>query len=154
MHADGLYYQVVNAGISGDTTAGGLARVEALLHRQPVALLVVCLGANDALRGGSLEAMKVNLSQILDRATDAGVETLLIGMRLPPNFGPEYLQAFHDAYVDLARSHKVPFVPFLLDGIAVEPDYFLDDGIHPNREGHRRIADTLYPTVRALLSPP
>lgn len=147
----GLKPRVINAGISGDTSAGGLSRVAQLLRQHNPALLVLCIGANDALRGSSLAAMKRNLAGIIEVAEEAGVTTLLVGMRLPPNYGPKFTRDFHDAYVQLAQEYEVPFIPFLLEGMATDTTYFLDDGIHPNARGHELVARHLCPVVKGLL---
>jgi acyl-CoA thioesterase-1 len=132
---------VVNAGVSGDTTAGGLRRLNWIL-RQPVDTLFIALGANDALRGQSVEAAKDNLRDMIRTARKAYPEAriILAGMLAPPNMGQAYQEAFAQIYPDLAKSEDVELLPFLLDGVAGEPQLNLADGTHPNAEGHRRIA--------------
>jgi acyl-CoA thioesterase-1 len=131
----------VNAGVSGDTTAGGLRRLNWIL-RQPVDTLFIALGANDALRGQSVEAARDNLRDIIRTARKAHPQAriILAGMLAPPNMGEAYQKAFAQIYPDLAKSENVELMPFLLEGVAGEPNLNLGDGIHPNAAGHRRIA--------------
>ena len=148
--ASGVEIRGVNAGISGDTTAGGLARLDWLLGQRPD-VLVVGLGANDGLRGLSLEQTEANLRAILDRSRRAGCEVLLLGMRLPPNYGADYTERFAAIFPGLARELDVPLVPFLLGGVAGRPELNQADGIHPTAEGHRLMAENVLPQLRALL---
>ena len=138
---DGCPYPVTNAGISGDTTAGGLARVETLLDRLEPVLLVVGLGANDGLRGRPVERMRQNLEGIVRAARAREVAVLLVGMRIPPNYGPAYAEAFHAVYQEVAALHSTALIPFLLEPIATDTSYFLEDGLHPNAAGQRRVLD-------------
>jgi acyl-CoA thioesterase-1 len=149
---EGIEVRVVNAGISGDTTAGGLARLDWLLGQRP-RLLVVGLGANDGLRGLSLDETEANLRRIVSEARRAGVEVLLLGMLLPPNYGPDYTERFAAIYPRLAEELGVVLVPFLLDGVAGLAELNQADGIHPTAEGHRRMADNVWPELVALLEP-
>lgn len=135
----GLPYRVVNEGVSGETTAQGLARCEAALARKP-RWAVVCFGANDGLRGLSTEKMEANLREIVRRFLAAGVNVLLAGMRLPPNYGSEYVGMFEAVFPKVAEDSGVPFLPFLLEGVAGDPALNQADGIHPNIEGNRRVA--------------
>jgi acyl-CoA thioesterase-1 len=146
----GYEFDVVNAGVSGDTSAGGLRRLDWALEGD-VRVLVLALGANDGLRGLSIEEMTRNLSQIITRARERRISVLLAGMEAPPNFGPEYTGKFREAFGDLARTHDVVFVPFLLDGVAGEATLNQRDGIHPNEEGARRVADHLWPALQPML---
>jgi acyl-CoA thioesterase-1 len=148
--AEGYDFEVENAGVSGDTSAGGLRRLDWALQGD-VRVLIVALGANDALRGLSVTEMKNNLSTIIERARSRGITVILAGMEAPPNFGQEYTVAFRQAYQDLARQHRVPFVPFLLDKVAGVPELNQADGIHPNERGAQIIADTLWGVLRPLL---
>jgi acyl-CoA thioesterase-1 len=149
--AEGLDATVVNAGVSGDTSAGGLRRLDWVLRQRPD-LLVVELGANDGLRGLALEATEENLRQIIQQARKAGCRVLLLGMKIPPNYGQEYAGAFAALFPKLAEELSVPLVPFLLEGVAADPELNLPDGIHPNREGHRRVASHLLPYLRPLVA--
>jgi acyl-CoA thioesterase-1 len=149
----GLPVRVINGGISGDTSAGGLERLDWLLAQQPD-LVLVELGANDGLRGQPLEAIEANLRAILERARAAGAEVVLAGMKIPPNYGPEYAAGFEAIFPKLAREQRVALIPFLLDGVAARPELNLPDGIHPNVEGQkvvaRTVADALAPLVEGL----
>ena len=146
---EGYEFEVVNAGVSGDTTAGGLRRLDWALEGD-VKVLVVALGANDALRGLSIDEMKENLGTIIERARGRGVMVLLTGMEAPPNYGEEYTVKFRQVYRDLARTHQVSLVPFLLDGVAGEARLNQGDGIHPNAEGARLIAETIWRALRPM----
>lgn len=152
MAADGYDYQVVNAGVSGDTSAGGLSRLEWSLQGD-VAALVIELGANDGLRGLPVPAMKANLDTIITTAKRRGITVLLTGMEAPPNFGPAYTSQFRAAFSDLARTHGVAFVPFYLEGVAGNPALNLSDGIHPNLDGARIVAGAIWAALRPLLPP-
>ncbi len=146
----GVAARVVNAGVSGDTTAGGLARLDWLLAQRP-ALLLVALGANDGLRGQPLATIEANLRAIVERSRAAGVAVILAGMQMPPNYGPEYTRGFRELYPRLARELAVPLVPFLLDGVAAVPELNQADGIHPTAEGQRRMAALVVdPVAREL----
>jgi acyl-CoA thioesterase-1 len=142
--------EVINAGISGDTTAGGLRRVEGLLQ-QNIHVLVVALGGNDALRGLTPTQTYENLSGIIAAAQEQGVFVLLAGMLAPTNLGEDYQTAFREVFPRLAMEHRVPLVPFLLEGVVGDPALNQADGIHPNRDGARRVAEMLYPRVRDLV---
>lgn len=131
----GYRYRVVNAGISGDTTAGGLARVETVLTHKPK-VVILELGANDGLRGQPVDKMKANLAAMIERFQKAGVTVVLAGIQIPPNYGPDYTREFKQAFFDLAESYKVPFIPFILEGVAADPKLNQPDGIHPTAEGY------------------
>ena len=147
---EGLEYEVVNAGVSGDTSAGGLSRLDWSLEGN-VRVLVVELGANDGLRGLPVAAMKRNLAEIITRAKRRGIRVVLTGMEAPRNWGPQYVTEFREAFHDLAEEHDVAFVPFFLDGVALDPNLNISDGIHPNREGARVIERNLWRTLEPLL---
>lgn len=142
--------EVVNAGVSGDTTAGGLRRVDWILRQKPD-VVVVGLGGNDGLRGLKLEASEENLRSIIRKSQDAGATVLLLGMMIPPNYGPEYTTQFRDLYPRLARELDVSLVPFVLKGVGGEARFNQPDGIHPTAEGHRMIARNVLPHLRPLL---
>lgn len=150
LRREGYAYRVVNAGVSGDTTAAALRRVDWVLRSQP-AIAIVALGANDGLRHQSVTAMRDNLVEIVRRLRTAGATVLLAGMRVPPNYGPEYTRAFAAVFSDVARATSVPLAPFLLEGVAGEPRLNQGDGIHPTAEGQRLIGDHLWPYVKPLL---
>lgn len=145
----GINLQVVNAGVSGDTSAGGLSRVSLALEGD-VRLMLVALGGNDALRALPVAELRRNLGAIIERAQAQGVTVVLAGMEAPPNFGADYTAAFRDTYVSLAEQYKVPFVPFLLQGVAGVERLNQPDGIHPTAEGARLIADHVWPVIEPL----
>lgn len=147
----GMAIEVVNAGVSGDTSADGLRRANWALEGD-VRLLILALGANDGLRGLPPAQMKGNLQSIIHRARQRAIPVLLVGMEAPPNFGEQYASAFRQVFQDLARENKVAFVPFLLDGVAGVPDLNQSDGIHPTSAGAARIADHLWPAVKTMIA--
>lgn len=149
--AEGAPFELVNAGVSGDTTAGGLARLDWLLKQDPD-LVVVELGANDGLRGVALESVEANLRKIVARLQDEDLPVLLLGMKLPPNYGSAYTEGFETVYQRVADDTGVTFVPFFLEGVAGDPTLNLPDGIHPTTAGHERIADNLEPVLRDLVT--
>jgi acyl-CoA thioesterase-1 len=149
----GYRYEVVNAGVSGDTSAGGLSRLDWSLDGD-VRVLVVALGGNDGLRGLPVEEMKRNLGAIIERARQRRIQVLLAGMETLTNMGPQYRRAFHDAFPELARQYRVPFLPFLLEGVAGRQDLNQPDGIHPTADGARIVADHVWPLLEPLLTKP
>ena len=150
LRREGFPHSVVNAGVSGDTTAGGLRRVDWVLRARP-AVAIIALGANDGLRGQSVQAMRENLDRIVERLRAAGARVLLAGMRLPPNYGADFTRDFAAVYPEIARRAGIALMPFLLDGVAADPRLNQGDGIHPNAAGHRVIAERLWPHLRPLL---
>lgn len=148
----GLPFSVVNAGVRGETSAGGVRRIGWLL-REPVSVLILELGANDGLRGLSPDAMRDNLQAVIDStvARHPNVRLILAGMQAPPNLGQDYVSQFQAVYVDLARENDAVLVPFLLEGVAGDPELNQADGIHPTAEGHRRVADTVWRYLRPVL---
>jgi acyl-CoA thioesterase-1 len=146
-------YSVVNASISGETTSGGRTRLPQLLQQHRPAVVVLQLGANDGLRGLPLKSMNENLAAMIRASRSAGARVLLIGVRVPPNYGREYSERFAGTYAQLARDEKVPLVPFLLDGFAENLDYFQDDRIHPNERAQPRMLDTVWSQLAPLLRP-
>ncbi len=151
MDREGFDYEVVNAGVSGDTSAGGLSRLEWSLEGT-VRVLVVELGGNDGLRGLPVAAMKDNLDTIIRRAKARGITVLLTGMEAPPNYGQAYTVEFRAAFRDLARAHGVAFVPFYLEGVAGNPELNISDGIHPNPDGARIVEQTIWRALQPLLA--
>jgi acyl-CoA thioesterase-1 len=145
----GLDYEVVNAGVSGDTSAGGLSRLDWALQGD-VRILVVALGGNDGLRGLPPAALKQNLAEIIERAQGRGTRVILAGMEAPPNYGPDYLVSFHKVYSALAQQYHVPFVPFLLQRVAGIDRLNQPDGIHPNAEGARIVADNVWAVLEPI----
>ena len=150
LRREGLPYRVVNAGVSGDTTAGGVRRVDWVLRSRPE-VAVVALGANDGLRGLSTDAMRANLTTIVERLRTGGARVLVAGMEVPPNYGAAYARAFRGVFPEVARQTGVALMPFLLDGVAADPRLNQADGIHPNPAGHRAIAERVWPHLVALL---
>lgn len=153
LEEDGYPYEVVNAGVSGDTSAGGLSRLEWSLEGD-VKVLVIELGANDGLRGLPVAALKRNLTEVITRANARGIRVVLTGMEAPPNFGEAYTSEFRQVYKDLAKTHDVTFIPFYLEGVAGIPSLNIADGMHPNAEGSRLIAQAVWRTIEPLLEQP
>jgi acyl-CoA thioesterase I len=151
LNAQGYGYQVVNASVSGETTAGGLARLPRALNLHHPKILILELGANDGLRGLPIAQMRTNLTQMVDLASAAGAKTLLLGMRMPPNYGPQYTEQFRLVFSDLAREKRLPLVPFLLDNIALSPKLLQDDTLHPNALGQPILLDNVWPALQPLL---
>jgi acyl-CoA thioesterase-1 len=151
LDATGYRYEVINAGVSGDTSAGGLNRLNWSLAGD-VRILVVELGANDGLRGLPAAAMQRNLDQIITRAKQRRITVLLTGMEAPPNYGAAYTTEFRQVFYDLARQHQIPFVPFYLQGVAGNPSLNISDGIHPNPAGARIVEATIWRALEPLLA--
>lgn len=149
--AAGLGFEVVNAGVSGDTSAGGVRRLDWVLQGD-TRVLIVALGANDGLRGLPVDRMKQNLETIITRAKARNIEVVLAGMEAPPNFGPEYTTEFRNAYRELVKAHDVVFVPFLLDKVAGQSQLNQGDGIHPNAQGAAILADTMWTALQPMLT--
>ncbi len=150
---EGYDYEVVNAGVSGDTSAGGLRRLDWSLEGN-VKIVILALGANDGLRGLPVDALRKNLSTIVERCAARGVGVILAGMEAPPNNGPEYAAAFRVSYKDLARAHRVPLIPFLLQGVAGDASLNQADGIHPNTRGAELMAETVWRALSPSLGSP
>ena len=148
--AEGYGFEVVNAGVSGDTSAGGVRRLDWALDGD-VKVLILALGANDGLRGLSVPDMKQNLTTIITRARERNVVVILAGMEAPPNYGQEYATAFRQAYREIAEREKVLFLPFLLDKVAGQSTMNQGDGIHPNERGARIVADNIWSVLKPLL---
>ena len=149
---EGYDYSVANASISGEITSGGLARIGKVLRQTRPAVVVIELGANDGLRGLPVAEMKQNLVLMIARAKKAGARVLLVGMRMPPNYGPDYTDAFAAAYAELARRERVALVPFLLEGFAEREDLFQADHMHPTAAAQPLILENVWKTLRPLLS--
>ena len=150
LDASGLKYEVVNAGVSGDTTAGGLRRLDWSIEGN-TRILVVALGGNDGLRGLPVTDSRKNLSEIITRAQGRGITVILAGMEAPPNYGPTYTGEFRAMFRDLAREYRVALVPFLLDGVAGVPSLNISDGIHPNPEGARIVERTVWKALEPAI---
>ena len=150
LRREGYAYRVVNAGVSGDTSAAALRRVDWVLRARP-SIVIVALGANDGLRHQSVTAMRDNLVAIVRRLRASGATVLLASTRVPTNYGPEYSRAFAAVFPEVARTTRSALVPFMLEGVAGHPQLNQPDGIHPTAEGQRVIADTLWPRLKPLL---
>jgi acyl-CoA thioesterase-1 len=144
-------HRVVNASVSGETTAGGLARLPVLLEQVQPELVIIELGGNDGLRGLPAANMQQNLSAMVEQSRASGADVILLGMRIPPNYGPRYNDAFEQVFVDLSQSLDVPLVPFLLEGVGTVPELMLDDGIHPGAAAQPLLLDNAWPVIRQWL---
>ena len=144
-------YSIINASISGDTTAGGLARVDQILTAQKPGIVLLQLGANDGLRGLSPVQMKSNLAEIVHRAQKAGAKVILLGMKIPPNYGKRYVDMFYNVYPQLAKELDIPLVPFLLEDVALNKDLMQADGLHPNAKAQPILANKIEPYLFPLL---
>ena len=151
LQQQGYGYRVVNASVSGETTAGALARLPRALELHQPAIVVIELGANDGLRGLPLRDLQSNLAALVRRSRESGARVLLIGMHMPPNYGKAYTERFHAVYRDLAAREQLVFVPFLLAGIATRDELFLDDRIHPGARAQPRLLDNVWVQLRTML---
>lgn len=154
LKSQALPHAVVNASVSGETTAGGLARLPALLERHRPQMVLVELGGNDGLRALPIQAMRENLERIVDSSAKAGATAVLFEMQIPANYGPAYSERFTRTFTEVAKDRGVPLVPFLLASFATDPRAFQDDGIHPSAAAQPRILDTIWPALRPLLAKP
>jgi acyl-CoA thioesterase-1 len=150
---EGHQYEVVNAGVSGDTSAGGLRRLEWAMADGDPRILIVALGGNDGLRGLPPEQLEANLATIIERGQKRGLTVILAGMEAPPNFGADYTARFRAVYSTLSRRYEVRLIPFLLEGVAGNPAFNQADGIHPNSQGAERVADLVWRTLEPALAP-
>jgi len=146
----GYHYEVINAGVSGDTTAGGLRRVNWVLKSRPF-IVIVELGVNDAMRGQPLAGMYSNLDEMIKQLQEAGTLVVLAGMKIPPNYGLDYTRGFSSMFEQLAREHEITLIPFLLEGVAAQPELNQADGIHPTAPGYHMVADTVMMAIEPLL---
>jgi acyl-CoA thioesterase-1 len=149
---EGLDYKVVNAGVSGDTAAGGLRRLEWALGEGEPRILIVALGGNDGLRGLPPAQLEQNLASIIEAGQTRGLTVILAGMEAPPNYGPEYTAAFRQTYQDLANKYKLTLIPFLLQGVAGDPSLNQSDGIHPNARGAQLVADLVWSALEPAVA--
>jgi len=147
-----LDYAMRNASISGDTTSGGLSRMPAALEQHKPAVVIIELGSNDALRGLALDVTQKNLDSMISLAQDAGARVLLVGMHIPANYGRSYTERFHNLFKELAERRDIALVPFLLEGVALNKDLFLDDGLHPNEAAQPAIADNVWAVLHPMLA--
>jgi acyl-CoA thioesterase-1 len=148
---EGLNFEVVNAGVSGETSAGGLRRVDWVLEGD-VRVLIVALGGNDGLRGLPVEQLEQNLSAIVERAQARGITVILAGMEAPPNFGPAYTASFRDVYARVAKKHRIRLIPFLLEGVAGLESMNQRDGIHPTAEGASQVAENVWAALEPIVT--
>lgn len=144
-------HEVINASVSGDTTAGGLARLPALLEQVAPALVVIELGGNDGLRALPVANMQQNLSAMVALAENAGADVILLGMRIPPNYGPRYSDAFEQAFFDVADEHDIPLVPFFLEGVGGVEGLMQSDGVHPTAAAQSILLDNAWPSIKQWL---
>ena len=151
LRAKGYGHRVINASSSGETTGGALARLPRALERHRPAVVIIELGGNDGLRGLPIAEVRANFEALIRLSREAGAKVLLIGMRIPPNYGPGYAGAFQEMYGELAKRHALPLVPFFLDGIALDDSLMLDDGIHPNATAQPKLLELVWPTLEPLL---
>ena len=151
LQAQGYGYQVVNASVSGETTAGGLARLPRALELHHPKIVILELGGNDGLRALPIAQLRANLTQMVTLSTAIGAKVLLLGMRMPPNYGPEYTKQFALVFSDLASGQKIPSVPFLLNDVALSPNLLQQDDIHPNALGQPILLDNVWPALKPLL---
>ncbi len=152
LRQQGYGYRVVNASVSGETTTGGLTRLPRALEIHRPAVVVLELGGNDGLRGLPLATTRANLARMIELSRRAGAQVVLVGMKIPPNYGPRYSQGFERIFSDLAREYRLPLVPFLLDKVALTPGMMQDDGLHPTASGQPIMLDNVWPTLRSVLS--
>jgi acyl-CoA thioesterase-1 len=147
----GYGYRVVNASVSGETTGGGLARLPRALERHRPAILIIELGGNDALRGLPLNEVRTNLEGMIRKSQAAGAHVVLAGMRMPPNYGPRYSQEFQAMYTELSREHRLPLIPFVMEGVALDASLMQADGIHPNAKAQPLLLGEIWPRLEPLL---
>lgn len=151
LRSEGFDYKVANASISGETTLGGANRVEAALKQHRPAIVILALGGNDGLRGQSPDAMRANLEAMIEASRRARAQVLLVGVRLPPNYGAAYTEKFHAVFTGIARARKVALVPFLLEGFAANRELFQEDGIHPAAAAQPAMLENVWKGLRPLL---
>jgi acyl-CoA thioesterase-1 len=144
-------WEVINASISGETTGGGLARLPKALEAHDPEIVIIELGGNDGLRGYPVSRIRENLDKLVELAVAGGRRVLLLGMRIPPNYGPRYTRAFEAMYRDVADAHGVRFVPFILEAVALHPGLMQDDGIHPTAEAQPKLLDSVWPELQRVL---
>ena len=147
----GFRHTVVNASVSGETSAGGRSRLPAALEQHEPDIVILELGANDGLRGLPPKLLAENLDAMISAARSAGAQVLLVGMQMPPNYGPVYTRRFAQTFTTVAEAQKVPLVPFLLEGFADQPELFLNDGIHPTADAQHKVLDTVWHGLKPLL---
>lgn len=151
LNSQHYHYDVINASVSGQTTSGGLSRLSATLAETQASIIIIELGANDGLRGLPLKEMTANLNAMIAQSKKAKATVLLIGMKIPPNYGPQYTESFSQSYTQLSKDHKIPLVPFMLENVAAKPNLIQEDGLHPNVLGQPIILENIWPQLQLLL---
>ncbi len=151
LDAERYKYKVVNTSISGETTSGGVSRIQHALDQTKPNIIILELGANDGLRGLPVQEMTANLNTIIEQSKKSGAKILLVGMRIPPNYGPQYTKRFSQSYVKLSQEHNIPLVPFMLENIAAKANLIQDDGLHPNAIAQPLVLDNIWPHLKQLL---
>ncbi len=151
LRTEKLNYDIINASISGETTSGGLTRLADTLKQNKPKVIILELGANDGLRGLPVKTMHDNLDAMIQLSKKSGAKVLLLGMRIPPNYGPKYTEEFSQTYIKLAKQHKIAVVPFMLENVAAKPDLIQQDGLHPNTLGQPIILENIWQQLRLLL---
>jgi acyl-CoA thioesterase-1 len=151
LKAQGYGYQIVNASVSGETSSGGRERLPRALQLHQPGIVLLELGGNDGLRGLPLEELRANLAAMVQLAQAAGAQVLLVGMRIPPNYGPRYTDGFARVFPDVASQYHVPLVPFMLQNVALDPQRMQQDGVHPNARGEPPVLETIWPQLLPLL---
>lgn len=144
-------YDVVNASISGETTSGGVSRIQKSLSQIKPNIIILELGANDGLRGLSIKEMTNNLNIIIEQSKKYGTQVLLVGMKIPPNYGPQYTKLFNQTYVNLSQKHQTQLLPFMLENIAAKPNLIQEDGLHPNAIAQPLVLENIWPHLKQLL---
>lgn len=152
LQQNGYPHKVINASVSGDTTAQGLVKLPAALRRHQPEIVIIELGGNDGLRALDTDMIRQNLAQMIQLGLDAGAKVLLAGTKLPPNYGPAYVSAFEHIYSNLAQEYQLALVPFLMEGVAANGALMQEDGIHPNAKGHQKMLDTVWAQLEKLLA--
>ena len=152
LHSQDYGYEVINASVSGETSSGGLQRLPRALELHRPVIVVLELGANDGLRGLPVDAMRANLAQMVRLSQAAGARVLLVGIRLPPNYGQRYGEQFAEVYPGLAQADHLPIVPFLLQNVALDPKLMQEDGLHPNAAGEPLVLENVWPHLQSLLN--
>ena len=147
-----FHYQLINASISGDTTGNGLNRIQSLLQRYQPEIVIIELGGNDGLRGLSIKSMKQNLSRMITLTQQANADVILAGIKIPPNYGRRYTQAFYDVYIELAKEYQIPLIPFLLDSVGIHAELMQRDGLHPTEQAQPIIMENVWPYLVAQLN--
>lgn len=151
LNEQGLAYRVINASVSGDTTSGGLTRLEKALVKYSPQIVIIELGGNDGLRGLPLKTVEQNLTRMIELNCAAGARTALLGMRIPSNYGPKYTEKFHQLYASLAKRHELPLVDFFMDGVALQPQLMQADGIHPNVKAQSKLLANAWPAIKTAI---